>query len=261
MFFFFSKILDALLSPYTWGIGLMALSLPFRRGRGLARKRWRALPLLGFAILLVFSLDPVANRLTLAAEGDARKTQAPGQRYDAVILLGGVLEDRSMQRSHAPAYNGNVERLLVSFDLLRREEAAFVVISGSSPTAHPETVEAKVLADQLAGWGIARERIVLEDRSFNTRENALFTMAIVKERGWKSLLVVTSAMHMKRAMGCFRAIGAQADALPVDYRAYDPSVFAASFQPRVEYLSRSTEVLRELFGRTVYGARGWAVYE
>jgi uncharacterized SAM-binding protein YcdF (DUF218 family) len=261
MFFLLSKVLDLLFSPYTWGLGLMALALQHRKARRPLGPKRRVLSLVGFGVLLVFSLDPMANRLTRACEGKTVRGDITDKRYDGVILLGGVLEDRAMFSSGQRAYNGNVERLLATYDLLRKDVARVVIVSGSSPTARPGTVEANVLADQLADWGIARERIVLEDRSLNTRENAVFSMKIANELGLQKLLLVTSASHMVRALGCFRAVGAVLDPYAVDFRSYDPASFPTSFQPRVEYLARSTEMLRELFGRTIYGWKGFAVYD
>ncbi len=264
MFFFFSKILDVLLSPYSWGFALLLLAAPLRKAarssspRGHARRR--AFAIAGATIVVVFSLDTVANRLTRACEGATVRGDTAGKHYDAVILLGGVLEDRAMFSSGQRAYNGNVERLLATYDLLRAEVARDVIVSGSSPSARPGTVEANVLADQLADWGIERSRLVLEDKSLNTRENAVFTMKIAQERGYRSLLLVTSATHMVRALGCFRAVGAEPEPYAVDFRSYEPSAFPSSWLPRVENLARSTEMIRELAGRAIYGARGFATY-
>ena len=261
MFFFLSKILDALFSPYTWGFGLMALALAFRRPKKPLGKRLRVASLVGFFVTLFFSLEPVANRITMAAEANAKTPELGNEHFDAVILLGGVLEDRPMHRTGQRAYNGNVERLLTSYDLWKRGVADVVIVSGSSPTAKPGTVEADVLADQLVDWGMPRDKVVLENKSLNTRENAVFTMKIAEERGYRRLLLVTSAFHMKRAVACFVAVGAHPTAYPVDYRAYDPSVFSGSLIPRVEAFSRSSEMLRELAGRLVYRVKGFAVYE
>ena len=64
MFFVFSKLLDVFLSPYSWGVLLLAVAVPWRRPRRPARwKRRRLAGLLGLAILVFFSLEPVSNRL------------------------------------------------------------------------------------------------------------------------------------------------------------------------------------------------------
>ena len=97
-----------------------------------------------------------------------------------------------------------------------------------------------------------------EAHSRNTRENAIESARVAAARGWRTLLVVTSAAHMPRALGCFRAVGLEPDALPVDRRAGDGPPSSRGWLPRAECLARSTLMLRELAGRVVYRALGYA---
>jgi uncharacterized SAM-binding protein YcdF (DUF218 family) len=82
---------------------------------------------------------------------------------------------------------------------------------------------------------------------------------LVREHGWKTLLLVTSAAHMPRAAGCFAAVGLRPDMLPVDVRISSTPLRRMSWLPRVGNLGQSTEALRELVGRVVYEQRGWSV--
>jgi uncharacterized SAM-binding protein YcdF (DUF218 family) len=134
-----------------------------------------------------------------------------------------------------------------------------VILSGGvlDPSV-PSLVEADVLAQQLVDWGISRDRIVAERRSRNTHENAVESQRIANENGWRRLLVVTSAFHMPRAVGCFRAVGLAVDTLPVDYRAYDPARFSGSWLPRAMFLDHSTAAVREWCGREIYRLQGYA---
>jgi uncharacterized SAM-binding protein YcdF (DUF218 family) len=122
----------------------------------------------------------------------------------------------------------------------------------------PSLVEANVLGQQLIDWGIPRESVTIEPHARNTHENAVESQRIAVERAWTKLLMVTSAYHMSRALGCFRAVGLPVDTLPVDYRAYDPARFSGSLLPRTGNLDRSTMVLREWFGHAIYWLRGYA---
>ncbi|HXN33592.1 MAG TPA: YdcF family protein, partial [Polyangiaceae bacterium] len=223
MFFFLSKTLDALLSPLTWSVVLIAIGL-FWPGPSIRR---RLCAVAGLAVLLLFSFEPLANALERTLERSATRTYRADIVYDAVILLGGVV-DRSAA-SGEPSYNDNVERLIVTYDLLRTNHARRVIVSGGvlDPAA-PNLVEAEVLARQLVDWGIARDRITIEPHSRNTYENAVESRRIAEGSGWTRLLIVTSAFHMPRALGCFRAVGLAVDTLPVDYRAYDPARFSGS---------------------------------
>jgi uncharacterized SAM-binding protein YcdF (DUF218 family) len=253
VFFFLSKTLDALLCPLTWSIALVAVGLGWQKPP--ARRRLYGVA--GLAVLLLFSFEPFANALERTLERGATRTYRADITYDAVILLGGVVERAAAPGQ--PAYNDNIERLLVTYDLLRTNRARHAIVSGGVlDPAVPGLVEANTLGQQLVDWGIPPDSVVIEPHARNTHENAVLSQRIASERGWTHLLIVTSAFHMPRALGCFRAVGLAVDTLPVDYRAYDPARFSGSWMPRSAYLDRSTIVLREWFGRGIYWLQGYA---
>lgn len=261
MFFVLSKILDVLLSPFTWGVVLVALAVPWRRPR--RTQRWRprrAVGVTGLVVLLTFSLEPVSNRLMHRLERAVPPTYRPDVVYDAVVLLGGVSDERVVWETGEPAYNENVERLVVTHRLLRDGRANVAIVSGAAMNpALAEVAEARVLAEQLVDWGIEPARVIVEDRARNTYENAAYTKEIVAERGFTRVLVVTSAFHMRRAVECFSAVGMAIDVLPVDYRAHsDKSPGRDSLLPRAGYLSESARALREMAGLHIYRLKGYA---
>jgi uncharacterized SAM-binding protein YcdF (DUF218 family) len=256
MFLFLSKVLDLFLAPLSWALLLLLLGVMLRRRAGLAR----LLSGLGVAVLYVFSTEAVSSALMRAVEAGAVSTFRPDVTYDAVIVLGGGLDPAATEHSGRPEYTAAVERVLRGFELLREGRAERVLISGGSLDPRPQAVvEADVLAKQLQAWGIPAERIVTEGRSRNTRENAVESERLVREHGWKTLLLVTSAAHMPRAAGCFAAVGLRPDMLPVDVRISSTPLRRMSWLPRVGNLGQSTETLRELVGRVVYEQRGWSV--
>lgn len=255
MFFFLSKILDVLLTPLGWATALVALGL-FGRGRGSLLRR--VLGASGLIVLVGFSLEPVANALMHALETPVVRTVKPGVTYDVVILLGGVTDDRVEATWGERAFNEQNERLLETYDRLRAGTAKNAIISGAAETdVSKKLSEAQVLADQLIQWGIESSRIVVEDRARNTHENAVYSAAIVKAHAWSSIVIVTSAYHMPRAVGCFEAEGLPVDALPVDFRSY-AGPYRGELIPRAEHFEESSRAIREWFGRGIYRARGFA---
>ncbi|NVJ21452.1 YdcF family protein [Myxococcus sp. AM011] len=255
MFLILSKVLDLFLAPLTWALLLLVV------GGAVLRRRprlSRGLTLAGLGVLYLFSTDVVSTLLTSVAESGAKDTSEPGVTYDAVIVLGGGLDPAATERTGRVEFNAASERVLKGFELVREGRARHVFISGGSLDPRPEAVvEADVLSRLLQEWGVPAERIVTEGRSRNTRENALESERIIRERGWKRLLLVTSAAHMPRAAGCFAAVGLRPDTLPVDARMPATRPGRLSWVPRASSLSQSTDVLRELAGRVVYRLRGW----
>ncbi len=256
MFVFLSKLLDLLLAPLTWGLLGVALGGLVRRKRA---RLGGGLQALGWLVLYAFSTEPVANLLQRQVEAGAVSTYRPDHVYDAVIVLGGAVDADATERSGLPEYNPAVERILRGYELLREGRAKDVLLTAGTLDTRPGAlVEADILARQLELWGIAPERIVREGRSRNTRENAVESERLIRERGWTSLVMVTSAAHMPRALGTFEAVGLHPDTLVVDVRAHEWYPRGAWWQPRVSNLSAGTDALRELFGRFVYRLRGWA---
>ncbi|MBX3231191.1 MAG: YdcF family protein [Labilithrix sp.] len=258
MFYALSKVLDVFLCPYTWGVLLLAAATPWTvRGAKRFRRR-RAYGVAGLLVLVVSGMAPVPNAIMWRLERSAPSTYRAYATYDAVILLGGLVDEVSTAENGVPAYNDSVERLTTTYRLLREDKARFVVVSAGTNPELPAYGEAAVVARQLAEWGIAKERIIVEDKARNTRENALNTQAIAKERGFADVLVVTSAFHMARAAECFAAIGMAVDTLAVDYRAHARSGRdARDWIPRVDGLSDTSGTLHEVFGRLVYRLRGY----
>jgi uncharacterized SAM-binding protein YcdF (DUF218 family) len=254
VFYFFSKILDVLLTPLAWSVGLVLLGI---MGRERSPRR-RASAALGVAILIVFSLEPVSNALWRSLEYPPLRTMRPEVTYDVVVLLGGIVEDRAQATSRQRSFNDNNERLLETFDLLRKGTVHSAIVSGGLVDAiRKEVVEADALAEQLTAWGIDPSRIIVEDKARNTYENAKNSEAIVRAHGWHDVLIVTSAFHMQRAYGCFRAVGLEVDTLPVDFRSY-ASPYSGELLPRAKYLADSTTAIREWSGRWIYRVRGYS---
>jgi uncharacterized SAM-binding protein YcdF (DUF218 family) len=262
MFFALSKILDLAASPVVWVLVLTAyIAVKQRKARRSRRTRLLFyVPLAACALLYFFSIEPAANALTRTLERSTPDTIDQGATYDAVIVLGGMVDSQAVETYGSPSYNNNVERFLAAYSLLRSGRARYAIITGGvlDPKVKDGS-ETAVIARALESWGIEHERLILEPKALNTRENAVYAAEIVRARGFSRVLMVTSAIHMKRAAGCFRAVGLRVDTLKVDYRGYDPDRFSGSWLPRPERLSESTTALREHLGWLVYRARGYAV--
>jgi uncharacterized SAM-binding protein YcdF (DUF218 family) len=250
VFLLLSKTLDVALEPLSWVLALLVLAALLRH-RG--RTPW-LLATTAVALLVAFSLPVVSNLLQRRVEAGARSTYRPDVLYDAVIVLGGQLDADASRATGEPELTGEADRLVRGFELWRTGRARRILLSGGLVVPRPgEPSEAERLRGLLVRWGVPAESVLVETTSRNTRENALETARIVEERGLRTLLLVTSAAHAPRALGCFRAAGLSPDVLPVDRR----GAAGGSLLPRAAALDASTSALRELAGRAVYWLAGY----
>src|SRR5690606_23198947 len=96
--------------------------------------------------------------------------------------------------------------------------ARIVVTGGSGSLLLDGEADADTAPRLLSALGLARDRLVLENRSRDTYENAVFTRQLVNPQPGEKWLLVTSAFHMPRAMALFRKAGFDVLAWPADYR-------------------------------------------
>jgi uncharacterized SAM-binding protein YcdF (DUF218 family) len=104
--------------------------------------------------------------------------------------------------------------------------------------------------------GVAPGRIIAEDRSRTTAENAVFTKALIEPKPSERWLLVTSAHHMPRAIGAFRQAGFPVEAYPVDWRTRGPVDFVRAFSSLGDGLRRTDTAMREWVGLLVYWLTG-----
>ena len=155
------------------------------------------------------------------------------------------------------ALNEAAERMTAMAELARRYPQARIVFSGGSGRLIFDGVsEASLAARLFESFGIAKERITLEDKSRDTLENARFTKELVQPKPGERWLLVTSAHHMPRSVGLFRAEGFAVEAYPVDYRTRGAIDLLRFFSTVGDGLRRTDTATREWVGLLVYRITG-----
>jgi len=253
MLFLFSKLFWTVAQPgnlllLALGCGVIRLvATSGRKGRGLVA----GVTLAFFAVALL----PVGDWLALPLENRFPAPRALPERIDGILLLGGAV-DTSITLSHGQvALSDAAERITTTLALARRYPEARVVLSGGNGEMIPTVLtEAEATSALLISDGLEPSRITLEARSRNTIENAIFSKQVAEPRSGEVWLLVTSALHMPRAMGCFRHVGWEVDPYPVDYRTgmgWTPDAF--DFAGRLELVEQAA---REWVGLAAYRLLG-----
>src|SRR5437868_3324059 len=217
MFFLLAKILGffAIPSNLLISLGLLGVGLTATR----FARAGRRLAVVSLFLIAIAGLSPLGNALILPLEERFPPWDSARGAPTGIISLGGALDTVVSEPRGEVALNEAAERMTAIAELARRYPDARIVFSGGSGRIiYDGVTEASLAARLFASFGIAKERVVLEDRSRDTDENARFTKELVQPKPSERWLLVTSAYHMPRAIGVFRAAGFPVEAYPVDYR-------------------------------------------
>ena len=255
MFFPLSKVLGFFAIPsnlivVTGLVGLVLLTTRWKRAGS-----WLAFGSL--ALIALFGFSPTGNDLMIPLEERFPPWDASRGPPDGMIVLGGAISpDISVARNEV-ILNESAERLTVVADLARRYSGARIVFSGgTSALAGDEPSEAPFALRELESFGIARERILIEDRSRNTVENAVFSKRLIQPKPGERWVLITSAYHMPRAVGVFRKADFPVEPYPVDWRTRGYEDALRLFPTVGDGLRRADTAVREWVGLAVYWLTG-----
>lgn len=156
------------------------------------------------ALLWIASMAPVADGLCEFVERQYPPVEAASATHaDAILVLGGGMGPASPPRV-LPSLGNGASRSWYASHLLRAGKAPVVVAVGGGNAVTPESA---AIVEFLVDLGVARAAILQESRSRSTVENALYVKPLLEARGIRRALLVTSALHMPRAVAVFRAVG------------------------------------------------------
>lgn len=225
-----------------------ALSLCLLLAAALATAlRWRrsAVALAGLALgwSLLWSIPWCSERLRATLERRYPPVEENAlPRADAIVVLGGGSLRGVMRADRGEALASDHSRLAAGARAWLAGRAPLMVLSGGGERRS----EAERMAVAVARLGVPRSAVLLEERSGNTRANALYTAELTATRGVQRILLVTSSLHMPRAALEFRRAGFEVLPVPVPEPKMDSGWKA--WLPNPHALWRSGRALKELAG-------------
>ena len=247
MFFIVSKTVGWLLTPTNLIISLtvIGLLLLLTRLAGLGRK----VLVIAALLLTFFAFIPVGYWLMVPLEQRFPVWDASRGAPDGIIVLGGSIYPEISSARGTGVFPAAADRLVAAAELARRYPDVPVIFTGGSATlAVGDDREADFAASIFIRLGLAPGRIMLERDSRNTAENAQFTARMVAPKAGQRWLLISSAYHLPRAVGLFRAAGFPIEPYPVDWLTQGEADYWRFGDKPLENLARIDNGAREWIG-------------
>ncbi len=254
MFFLLSKVLLFLLSPFFWLMLSIALYFFWKNPRWKKTLKWTSVGIfLFFTNSVIFSLFCGTWEYPGIKEKQLKK-------HDVAIVLGGMSEYNNDLETLSIRRPG--DRIFQAVTLYKKGKVKKILISGDSGHLSDRGLhEARQMKEVLVTWGIPETDIITEEKSVNTHENAVETCKLLRQSypEMKSFVLVTSGMHMRRALGCFQKEGLKVTPYPTDLYTnrtqnfyWDQYLF-----PNVSNFVLWQKLLKETVGYVTYDVVGY----
>jgi uncharacterized SAM-binding protein YcdF (DUF218 family) len=213
--------------------------------------------------LLVSHLSSAANpQLSIlnssATQSGTEAAQSPNAPVDAVVALGGG-QRVSRHDSLGFAMGDGGSRVLTAIELVRSGKARTLVLGGSWPFPGRGDVPSMcVVQDWVTSWGLTGGAVTNLGICINTHDEAVAFRKLAQGQGWLNVMLVTSALHMRRSVALFKKQGIEVTPVAADFQVQGVSQdLPFSPFPRQHRLFLMTLYMHEKIGWWLYRARGW----
>jgi uncharacterized SAM-binding protein YcdF (DUF218 family) len=254
MFFYLSKIFWFFIQPLNLAIFLLLAGL---LAALIGRRRLAATgSVLAFLVLALSAWTSLGAIMLNPLEERFQRPPMP-EKVDGIVVLGGGFEGAINLARGGYELNSSGDRMVETAILARRFPTAKVVVSGGTGALFLEGEgDAATAPRLLTALGVAADRLILENKSRNTYENAVFTKELVTPKPGETWLLVTSAFHMPRAKALFDKAGFATVPWPVDYRTSGKEGIGLFRDNPADSLQATTMAIREWIGLFAYWLSG-----
>jgi len=262
MFLFLSKLLPLFIYP----LGLSCLLLVVALITLWKRPTWAASSIFtALVILLLGGNGWVSNQIVRSLEWQYLPP-TPVPNAQAIVVLGGAIKPQIPPRPWIDVSEAG-DRPIYGAELYKQGKAPIIILSGGridwKGGGPPESKDMATLVEAL---GVPPSAIVQDPTSLNTYENATNVRQILRQRGINRVLLVTSAIHMPRAIAIFKKQNIDAIAAPTDFTMTNQELqepqssvqaILLNLLPDAGKLNQTTQAMKEYIGAFIYRLRGW----
>jgi uncharacterized SAM-binding protein YcdF (DUF218 family) len=265
LFFGLYKFVKYAVYPLSWvlgcfGFALLLAWLPYSP----RRQRWLRLSMTTAMLLLFFLASPIVSYTFMTVLEDRYPPVRPIDRhFDAIVVLGGGIRDSGSLRPTIELGGESQQRTVCGVDLYQQGAARQIVMTGGGTRVFrgPGPKIAPAMKEWAVRLGVPAEAILIDDEARTTYENALGTKRVLGPSA--SIVLVTSAYHMPRAMALFKKQGFDVAPYACGFHAKDrlsddwDDITLLDFLPSSWALQRMTDAVDETAGMVVYWLAGY----
>jgi uncharacterized SAM-binding protein YcdF (DUF218 family) len=256
MFFILSKIFAFCIKPIVWIIAFFLLSFFLKN-----EKRKRSFFLSGLILLILLTNGAVFQGVVQWWEPEPVAIKDLEKKYDFIILLGGYSDfQTAMGKSEFQLGLKGGNRLITALSLYKKGIGTKIILTGGSGKLLGDKFgEAEYVAPFLKTLGLPDSAFIVENKSRNTWENAIFSRQIVDSlQKNATCLLVTSALHMPRSKACYDKAGLPTTIYPTDYYSQKhDNLLELFFEPSTSKLYAWEALLHEWIGVITYKIKGY----
>ena len=248
--------------PWLEPLGLVLLCLAAALAHSVSKRRWRAAVWTAFPfMLMVLTLcTPLPAYLVHAMERPWLGTGLNDlPQADVMVVLGGAGENSTLELVGFHFSRGT-DRLMTAVELMRREKSPALICGGGGHRRAGKLVsEADAAKAWIEHWQLVKAPILSLGICADTHDEAVKTAAICREKGWASVILVTSASHMQRARAVFEKTGLRVTAAPCHWHSgiSRGASLPILHPPQVGGAELFGVWFHEIIGWWVYRIRGW----
>lgn len=239
---FIKEYIFSMLQPTAFISILLIISfILIVKGKAIGKKSLGA----ALVLLCIASSDPVTEYLLHSIEGQyqAYSINQNDNGRPIVVLAGGYTPGSDLPAS-SELPSASMIRLVEGIRIHRQLNNSKLVLTGKG---WADKAESEAMSDMATSLGVRRDKIIIEKNSMNTFEHTQYLNSLLKN---KDILLVTSALHMPRAMGLFKKAGFNPTAVPTNHILVGNYSFfrVVTFLPNAENLLAMDRIFYELFG-------------
>lgn len=251
MYFYFSRFVNYFLHNQLLLISLILLIALFLFI--ISRKEMsKKVLILATVYFVIIAIIPTGKILMFFLEREILGENYKFEHLDGIIVLSGNEDIDKSQHYNQLYTSGTTYRLIESIKLSKKFPKAQIVFSGGSGSIFSKKLSTQVAENFFELFSYDINSIIFESNSSNTYENLIFTKKIVNPKINENWVLVTSAFHMRRALGVSNQLGLQLTPYPVDYR-LSKNLFSEFFKFNLmENISIFQVASREVLGLFTY---------